>query len=247
MKEENLKRMVDFFIKSIQKTLSSGVTFYYAELDENLEYDKTNPRYLISEFGNAFDVECGEFIEPKLSGDYLYWMLGGRQVFVHQIIAELFVKKPKSSQPLVPDHKDGCKTNNIASNLEWKTQSENLRSQDVQERKARSLKRTNNMKEVASVNETLNKVIKKQEELISELEVENAKLKYELKNLSERYSDEIANEVQRLKGEKESMHEIIKLYERKINRLERNIEREVERERETNILREEYRKYFGIV
>lgn len=246
---QQFEKNLQFFKEEVVKQFndSSNISYYY--LDENLDTTgKDSARYTITNYAHAFDLQTGKFIkENNGENGYMYWNIAGRPVFIHQKIGELFCEKPRTRERLVVDHKDGCKTNNIADNLEWKTYSENARAQDVQERRARSLQRTNNMKEVLSANDGMNKVIKKQEEIISELEIENAKLKYELKNLSERYSEEITDEVKRLKEEKDSMHEIIKLYERKINRIERNIEREVEREKETNILREEYRKYFGIV
>lgn len=47
----------------------------------------------------------------------------GKTVFVHQLIAEEFLEKPEGTTEI--NHKDGIKTNNMPSNLEWVTPSQN--------------------------------------------------------------------------------------------------------------------------
>lgn len=44
---------------------------------------------------------------------------------VHRVVAEVFLHKP--SEDMVVNHKDGNKSNNIYTNLEWVTQRENVR------------------------------------------------------------------------------------------------------------------------
>lgn len=44
---------------------------------------------------------------------------------VHRLLAETFIPKPDTPERLAVNHKDGVKTNNSLSNLEWVTWSEN--------------------------------------------------------------------------------------------------------------------------
>lgn len=55
-----------------------------------------------------------------------------RWVLVHQLVATYFVKIPKKykncKEELVPDHLDNDGTNNLYTNLEWKTRGENIKA-----------------------------------------------------------------------------------------------------------------------
>ena len=46
-------------------------------------------------------------------------------IYPHKIVAELFVEKPISDEKLIVNHKSGDKTDNLYTNLEWVTYSEN--------------------------------------------------------------------------------------------------------------------------
>lgn len=66
----------------------------------------------------------GKVLKPRLNSDgYLIVNLKGKVFRLHQLVASAFV--PGKKVGLVPNHKDGDKTNCLPSNLEWVTYSEN--------------------------------------------------------------------------------------------------------------------------
>lgn len=68
----------------------------------------------------------GKVLKPGLTADgYLAVSLKGKWFGLHQLVATAFV--PGKKEGLVPNHKDGIKTNCLPSNLEWVTRSENTR------------------------------------------------------------------------------------------------------------------------
>lgn len=50
-----------------------------------------------------------------------------KKPYLHVLVAEAFVKKPRSKKKLEVDHLDMNTKNNHMSNLEWVTRSENIR------------------------------------------------------------------------------------------------------------------------
>lgn len=48
-----------------------------------------------------------------------------KQKYIHRLVAQAFIEKPKCDEYLTVNHKDGNKNNNDVNNLEWATQSEN--------------------------------------------------------------------------------------------------------------------------
>lgn len=62
---------------------------------------------------------------PNKWGYSVVHLGSGPQYFIHRLVAEAFIPNP-DHKPQV-NHKDGCKSNNSAENLEWVTASENIR------------------------------------------------------------------------------------------------------------------------
>ena len=86
--------------------------------------------YEVSNFGRARNAKSKK-LKPHDFNNYGYarvqcYSNGRRQkLFIHRLVAELFVCKNTDESNLVVNHIDGDKTNNIYTNLEWVTRSFN--------------------------------------------------------------------------------------------------------------------------
>lgn len=82
--------------------------------------------YLLFNNGDIFATDTAHKLKPNINkGGYLFVQLNGHIRKIHRLIAENFIPNPLN-KPCV-NHKDGIKTNNNISNLEWCTQSENVK------------------------------------------------------------------------------------------------------------------------
>jgi NUMOD4 motif/HNH endonuclease len=87
--------------------------------------------FMVSNLGNVFSKRSNRLLKQHkhTSGYFLMaTRIGGKNgtnrcFRIHRIVAESFIPNPKN-KPCI-NHKDGVKTNNCVTNLEWVTYSEN--------------------------------------------------------------------------------------------------------------------------
>lgn len=87
--------------------------------------------YGVTRAGRIFSRKSGTWrkLKPQTDTDgylqvRLYKNGRGRLTFIHDIVANTFLKKPRDCYEV--NHKDGNKKNNNVSNLEWSTRSDNM-------------------------------------------------------------------------------------------------------------------------
>lgn len=88
-----------------------------------------NPCYEVSNHGRVRNAVTSSLITPRVSQfGYLriHYTVNGKRVdrYIHRIVAEQFCNHPDGCN--VVNHKDHNTTNNVASNLEWVTQRDNV-------------------------------------------------------------------------------------------------------------------------
>ena len=80
--------------------------------------------YEISNLGRVRNKK--QILKPDNINHYLYVRLNGRKVSIHRLVMKTFLPREDADKMQV-NHIDGNKHNNQLDNLEWCTQSENIR------------------------------------------------------------------------------------------------------------------------
>ena len=88
------------------------------------------PKYFILPCGKVFSGKTGEYLKPSYDKQgyarvSLYNNGKSTTIKIHRLVAEAYIPNPENKTDV--NHKDGNKSNNDVSNLEWATRSENIK------------------------------------------------------------------------------------------------------------------------
>ncbi len=103
------------------------------EIWRPIPYENFN-HYLISNLGNCKNSKTNYTLTPTLVSKYHMYSLAHKgktkKFMVSRLVADVFLEKNDKNDDIVY-HKDGNKLNNIASNLEWSTNSKRIQSTGI--------------------------------------------------------------------------------------------------------------------
>lgn len=180
------KELMDMVLKIQYLTRFSEDGEYWCFYNKDSRIEKNT--IAVSNYAKAYTFVDDHFLKDYGENqDYMYWYLNPYdeepvRCPIHRAVAECFCGKPDIPDRLVVDHIDGDKHNNLAENLRWITYKENSNAQDVQKRKAESLKKTvEHRKEI----ETLTKLLSNKDDEIMYWKSEYQKLYRINKNLQD--------------------------------------------------------------
>lgn len=99
----------------------------------NIHFEDYNKLYAVSNFGRVKSFKSNKVLNIHIKCGYPSIYIENNIIKkrktpnIHSLVANLFCEKPVSDKRLCINHKDGNKNNNIYTNLEWVTYSQNTK------------------------------------------------------------------------------------------------------------------------
>lgn len=118
-----------YFCYKIDHTYNGMIKMDETQVWKKVTYEGFG-RYMISNKGQIYSTITNKILKQHIRNGYPAVCLtkvdgSTKTINIHQIMAETFILKPIINEKLVINHRDGNKTNNNATNLEWMTYSGN--------------------------------------------------------------------------------------------------------------------------
>jgi len=87
------------------------------KLKEKWRVIKEHPNYAVSNIGRVMNKVKGNILRPSLNTRYYKVSLDNKTFNVHRLMAKEFLPRIKGKD--IVNHKDGVRTNNMLTNIEW--------------------------------------------------------------------------------------------------------------------------------
>ena len=106
------------------------------EIFKHYKTTKAGIKYEVSNYGN---VKRNGIIQDIYLNQYGYARAKG-VLLIHRAVAELFIECPNDGNKYEVNHKDGNRSNNVYTNLEWCTHKENCNKEHTRKKNSESQK-----------------------------------------------------------------------------------------------------------